>query len=180
MPTLHMSASRLALYAGFKLSFCDSMSATQELWWQPFLRKAPVFFYNPVTKLPLSLPVEDTVASVALVKTLPFVSSPHMSSKDKGAVGYLSDACCMTCRQGVMGGLVSCRGSGVARALLQLVPQLGHLRAEWRWKMNQESPYFILKKARGYSLFPSGAVNVSCYQWEGVGVWERVRSRTTD
>lgn len=48
------------------------------------------------------------MALVALVKTLPFVSSPHMSSKDKRAVGYLSDAGCMTCRQGVMGGLVSC------------------------------------------------------------------------
>lgn len=53
-----------------------------------------------------------------------------VSSKNKRAVGYLSDACCMTCWQGGVGELISCWGRGVTGALLQLVPQFGHLRAE--------------------------------------------------
>lgn len=51
-------------------------------------------------------------------------------------------------------------------AFLQLVPQLSHLRAEWREKMTGESLRFILKRETLLS-FPSGAVNVLCHQWEG-------------
>ena len=53
-------------------------------------------------------------------------------------MGYLSDARCMTSWQGVVGELVPQRGRGVAGALLQLVPQLGHLRAGWKGKRKKK------------------------------------------
>lgn len=45
---------------------------------------------------------------------------------------YLSDARGVTCWVGGLGGLVSRCGRGLTGALLQLVPELGHLRAEQR------------------------------------------------
>lgn len=99
-------------------------------------------------------------------------------------MSYLSDACCMTCWQGVVGELVSYRGRGMARAFLQLLPQLGHLRAEWREKWL--TTYSFLK-GRGYSLSPqgplmlhafTGRMNSNCWRVEGVYVWLSKRKRS--
>lgn len=50
----------------------------------------------------------------------------------------------------------------MARAFLQLVPQLGHLRAERREKKMTPASLRLILKGRCYSFSPCGAVNVSC------------------
>lgn len=68
---------------------------------------------------------------------------------------HLSDAGCLTCWRGVVGEVVSRCGSGVAGSLLQLLSQLGHLRATWREKCIQRLSGFILRRGR-WPSFPSG------------------------
>lgn len=61
------------------------------------------------------------------VQTFNAPSQPRNKSVQWHQGHRLSDAGCVTCRQGVVGLLASCRRRGVTGAFLQLVPQLGHL-----------------------------------------------------
>lgn len=124
--------------------------------WQQFQRKATVVFFLRVTFFYLVC-LWRSFQGVVLMKT----SSSYFMKRHKC---YLSDACCMTCRHGGMGQLISCRGRGMTGALLQLVPQLGHLGAEWSDKCFS---IIFFKEGRGYSLFPSQDVNLAFCQWEG-------------
>lgn len=156
--------------AGFKWSFCDGMSATQQQM-TAGPKKSSGVFYIPVTKLFLACLWK--ALSGTRENFLLCVFTSHVIKRQKRAAGYLSDACSMTRWQGVVGELVSCWGRGMAGALLQLVPQLGHLRAEWRAKWSRSHCDSFSRKGSGYSLFPWGAVNVSCYQREGVSTREK-------
>lgn len=135
----------------FQIVFLWQHVSNTGAWMTAVPKKSTGVFYIPVTKLHLVC----LWKSVAAMKTLLIVFLPPMSSKDKRAMGYLGDACCMTCWQGVVGELISCWGRGMAGALLQLVPQLGHLRAEWIEKWFR-SHYDSFWKGRGYSLSPQG------------------------